>query len=110
MNTNKEIKMNFKRETKRCTLPKTYPDFKKMIEKCYGIKEDDILNYNISYTDEEEDKVLITSEFDFDQAMIFMTKQNLNILRINIDQLEGKEKVNFDEVKSKDFEFVDKAS
>jgi len=59
-----------------------------MISKCYGIPEEQLQNFNISYTDEEDDKVLITSEFDFDQAMVFMNNQNLNILRINIDMSE----------------------
>jgi len=59
-----------------------------VISKCYGIPEEQLQNFNISYTDEEDDKVLITSEFDFDQAMVFMSNQNLNILRINIDIAE----------------------
>lgn len=82
---NKEIKMNFKKETKRCIMPKTYNEFKHMISKCYGISEQEIHNMAISYTDDEEDKVLITSDFDFEQAIIFMEKQKINILRVNID-------------------------
>ena len=81
----KEIKMNFKKETKRCMMPKTYTEFKQIISKCYGISEKEINNLLTSYTDDEEDKVLITSDFDFEQAIIFMEKQKINILRINID-------------------------
>jgi len=88
MKSPKELKMNYKKETKRCQLPKSYNEFKQMISKCYGIPEEQLQNFNISYTDEEDDKVLITSEFDFDQAMVFMSNQNLNILRINIDIAE----------------------
>jgi len=80
--------MNFKKETKRCVMPKNYNDFKQIITKCYGISEQELQNLAISYTDDEEDKVLITSDFDFEQATIFMEKQKINILRINIDFLE----------------------
>jgi len=97
--SNKEIKMNFKKETKRCVMPKSYTEFKQMISKCYSIAEKEINNLLISYTDDEDDKVLITSDFDFEQAIIFMEKQKLNILRINIDIAE----------KSENFEVVDKS-
>ena len=97
---NKEIKMNYKKETKRCIMPKTYTEFKQMISKCYLISEKEINNLLISYTDDEEDKVLITSDFDFDQAIIFMEKQKLNILRINID---------IPDVNDNNFEMIEKS-
>jgi len=80
-------------------MPKTYSEFKQMISKCYGIADKEINNLLVSYTDDEEDKVLITSDFDFEQAIIFMGKQKINILRVNIDSAE----------KSENFEVVEKS-
>ena len=99
MNNYKEIKMNYKKETKRCIMPKNYTEFKQMISKCYGITEKEINNFLISYTDDEDDKVLITSDFDFEQAIIFMEKQKICILRINVDIQDNNE----------NFELIDKS-
>jgi hypothetical protein len=104
MSNNKEIKMNYKKETKRCMMPKSYNEFKSMISKCYGITEKDIPNMLVSYTDDEEDKVLVTSDFDFEQAIIFMEKQKINILRINIDVPEKTD--NFEVLRNNDISLV----
>jgi len=84
MQESKQLKINFNGENKRSALPVKYDELSNVISKCFNVntKTNQI---EISYKDDEDDKVRISNQFDLDQALIFMEKQALNLLKVNIE-------------------------
>jgi hypothetical protein len=86
-NQQKQAKVSFMGVNKRFNLPSTFPEFKINCEKAFNLKENELNSLLMSYIDDEEDKVIISNEFDYDQAFLFLQNQNVSYLKIN---LEGK--------------------
>ena len=90
----KEIKVSYKNEIKRFELPKTFKELKEIISKSYSLNKD----FQITYLDDEQDCVIISNEFDLEQTVLFMEKQNCSLLRISIILIDPNDldlKINF---------------
>jgi hypothetical protein len=86
MSASKVIKMNFNGEIKRSTLPESFEELKKVVIRAYSIAEEELKAMSISYMDDEGDTVLISDEFDYRQALIFLEKENNKCLKVNLEK------------------------
>jgi len=84
MNQSKQLKINFNNDIKRAALPTKFADLLAIITRCFNINTKSN-NIEISYKDDEDDKVRISNQFDLEQAIIFLEKQNLNLLKIYVE-------------------------
>ncbi len=80
----KQLKINFNNEIKRSALPLKYEDLVGVITICFSINPK-TTQFEINYKDDEDDKVRISNQFDLDQALIFLEKQGLNLLKVFVD-------------------------
>lgn len=78
----KQLKINFNGEIKRAALPTNFDDLVIVVAKCFYIN--DLKTIEINYKDDEDDNVRISNQFDFTQALIFLDKQNSNLLKVSI--------------------------
>lgn len=107
------LKMNFDEKVKRCFLPKSFDELKNSVASSFKLQN--LNQYEISYQDDDNDKILIENEFDFEQALTFLEhSKNNSTLRIKIKCYEMFNNTNTNssvqEVKEKkkyDFEQVD---
>jgi hypothetical protein len=81
----KQAKVSFNGVIKRFNLPDKFEDFKSFCENCYGFQQNDFENIIISYIDDEEDKVIISNEFDYEQARLFANNPNIQFLKIFLE-------------------------
>jgi len=89
----KQVKITYSNDTKRCVMPK---DFKELVEVFHkSFKTDmNIDSYlNFKYTDDEGDQVLISNDFDYEQAVFFIEKSNINTLKINVTLGDAREQL-----------------
>jgi hypothetical protein len=85
----KSLKLNFQGEIKRVVFPNSFEELQKLIPLVYpNITPEQIRACTISYIDDENDKVLISNEYDFKQATEFIEKANITLLKIFIDLIE----------------------
>lgn len=84
-NMQKQAKVTLNNITKRFTVNNDFNEFKKNCEKAFSLKENELENFMISYTDDEDDKVIISNDFDYDQAMLFLQNPNISYLKINLE-------------------------
>jgi len=71
-------------------------DFKELVEVFHkSFKTDmNIDSYlNFKYTDDEGDQVLISNDFDYEQAVFFIEKSNINTLKINVTLGDAREQL-----------------
>ena len=84
-NNQKEAKVDLNGKMKRFHITDNFSEFKQNCEKAYNMSANDIDNYNITYIDDEEDKVIMSNIYDYDQAMLFITNPKITHLRINLE-------------------------
>jgi hypothetical protein len=84
-NQEKQAKVSFNGVIKRFNLPDKFEEFKCTCETCYGFQQNEFDNIIISYIDDEEDKVIISNEFDYEQARLFANNPNIQFLKIFLD-------------------------
>jgi hypothetical protein len=101
MIANKVMKMNYKGEIKRSSLPGSFEELKKALIRAYSITEEDLKAMSISYMDDEGDTVIISDEFDYHQSLIYLEKENSKCLRINLEKQQEINKQN-----SQNFEVI----
>jgi hypothetical protein len=80
----KSVKMSFQNEIKKGSVG-TYDELLTTISNSYGLPIDGVKKMNVSYLDDDGDNVQIANEYDFKQAVIFMEKQNVDVLKVAID-------------------------
>src|SRR5437879_5505385 len=98
--TNKEFKLAYKNVTKRFEVPKSFFHFKQIISQITEIEIGYIpTKFVITYNDNENDSILLTSDFDFYQAVNYMNVNNLQLLKFVVDEKRKD---------SCDFEFISK--
>jgi hypothetical protein len=85
INQQKQAKVDLNGTKKRFNIPQTFEEFKHSCEKAYNLPQNSLDNFIISYIDDEEDKVIISNEFDYDQAILFVSNPIINYLRINLE-------------------------
>lgn len=66
-------------------LPDKFGEFKSCCENCFNLHENEMDKYTISYIDDEQDKVIISNEFDFEQARLFLYSPNIDSLQIFLE-------------------------
>src|ERR1700712_698268 len=81
----KQAKVSLNGIIKRFNIPEKFDDFKKCCEKAYNLLDNELDNFLVSYIDDEEDKVIISNEFDYEQAMLFIQSPNITYLKINLE-------------------------
>ena len=79
----KEIKISLKNDIKRFEIPTTYKALVELIKKCFKQLQDS--HFQITYEDDEKDKIVISNEFDLEQVIMFMDKQRITLLRAFLD-------------------------
>ena len=85
----KSLKLNFQGEIKRLLLPKSFKELQQLIPVIYSNKKPEHLEaFTITYIDEENDKLLISNEYDFEQTIEYMEKAGINVLKIFIDKIQ----------------------
>jgi len=105
----KFLKMNYNGEMKRCALPGTFGELKKTISKLFGILPEQISQFNLSFMDDEGDTVLISDEFDYNQAKLFIENEKVDVLKLTIEKLERKESNQFEIINGPtQFELIEK--
>jgi hypothetical protein len=89
----KQAKVTLLNSVKRFDLPPTFDDFKAICVKTFNLnlKEMDLMT--ISYIDDDEDKIIISSEFDYEQAMIFIQNPTITSLKILLEPKQGAQDV-----------------
>jgi len=85
INHHKQAKIDLIGTLKRFNLPYTFDDFKQSCERAYNLPKNGLENFTISYIDDEEDKVIISNDFDYAQAILFINNPNIHHLRINLE-------------------------
>ena len=81
----KAIKMSFNEEIKRCAIPSSFNDLVKNIMLAYNISDKEAECLNIYYLDDENDKVTISNDYDFNQTLVYLERQNITSLKIIIE-------------------------
>ena len=85
INTQKEAHIELNGTVKTVQITDNFTEFKKSCEKAHDLASNTLDNYFITYIDDEEDKVIISNEFDYDQAMLFISNPKIPNLRINLE-------------------------
>ncbi len=99
--TNKCVKMNFNGEIKRSAMPQSFEELRNTLSKAFGLQEKQFDSLNVSYLDDENDTVIISDEFDYEQAKLFMENLNLDCLKINVERAKE-----FQRNESQNFEII----
>jgi hypothetical protein len=81
MHRDRQIKISFDGEIKRADFPNTFEELKEIVNKCFSIS---IREFQVFYKDDDEDSVRISNQYDLDQATLFMQKQGLSVLKVNL--------------------------
>lgn len=99
INSQKFFKIQLNGETKRCLVPEDFQKFKNQFSKAFSIKENECGLYNFSYIDNENDKLIISDQYDYEQVIIFMETSGVDCLKVTVekDLIRGE---------SQNFEFV----
>jgi hypothetical protein len=93
----KFVKMQFNGENKRYMMPQNFEELKKVLSKAFSLSLEDCDSLNISYLDNENDKLIISDEYDYDQAIQFMETIGLDCLKLQIEKdFRRGESVNFE--------------
>ena len=92
MDKAKEIRIIFQNTSITCGLPKTFNDLLKKIT----TEVHQLQNYNpqlleIKYPDDDGDKILISNQFDYEQAIIFFNHSKLHTIQIIVSLANDKE-------------------
>lgn len=88
MNNNISIKINFNGFIKRVSLPEKYSDLLETIKSGFEV---DLSTVSIFYKDDEDDKIFITNQFDWEQALLLQKKEGNKVFKLYIID---KDKVN----------------
>lgn len=78
-----QIKINYNNTTKRSALPKSFTELIEVIKNSFGIVNQEETYFDIKYVDDEGDNILISNQFDYEQALEFSKKQQ-NTLKVFI--------------------------
>jgi hypothetical protein len=81
----KQAKVTLNSITKRFSLSAKFDDFKQICMKAFNLRDCQLENFLISYIDDEDDKVIISNEFDYEQALLFLENPNISYLKINLE-------------------------
>jgi hypothetical protein len=82
-NDNYSMKIYYNTVAKRCQILPSFRELAKLIN--YSFTEIDILeNYNIIYKDDEDDSILIESEYDYQNALLYLNHSQIFLLKIYI--------------------------
>ena len=65
-------------------MPEKFQDLLETIKNGFELENLGISNIDIYYMDEDEDKVFISNQFDYDQALLFIEKHNKDLLKVNL--------------------------
>ncbi len=77
-----QLKITYNKNTKRCAIPNTFNELIQMIHKVFDLELNLDSYINVKYLDDENDQVVISNDFDYEQALFFMEKSNLKTLKI----------------------------
>ena len=78
------IKVKFNNFCKLFPIPENFTKFIEIISQKFNIKNFDIKDYRITFNDNENDLILIETNFDYEILKSFKNKQiKLNLLKIN---------------------------
>jgi len=86
-----QLKITFQNNTKRSLIPKTFKELLELVKTSFELNTNEETYINLKYTDDEGDQVVISNEFDYEQALFFVEKANINILKINISLKNAQE-------------------
>jgi hypothetical protein len=81
-----QAKITFKNVTKRITLPKTFSELLHSIIVSFSIISNENSYLHIKYIDDESDQIAMSNDFDYQQALNFISKSNLKTLKLVVDQ------------------------
>jgi hypothetical protein len=95
----KFVKMQFNGENKRYIMPENFEELKKVLSKAFSLSLEDCQTLNISYLDNENDRLIISDQYDYDQAIQFMECLGNDCLKLLIEK-------NFQRGESINFEFI----
>lgn len=82
--SNKRIRTNLNRLQKYLDFPESYEELQTIICNLYKLSPKEIRNMNITYIDDEGDKVSVSNTFDLHQARIFIEKEDPEFLDMDI--------------------------
>jgi len=82
----KQIKIFFNGSAKKANLPSVYSELVKIIIASFSLNSKQFAELSIHYLDDEGDKVIISNEFDYEQAMYFLKEQKTNVFKINLEK------------------------
>jgi hypothetical protein len=92
---NRSIKINFNGKIKRAQLPESFEKLTQLVISSFELNRDSWNYLSFSYVDDEGDRILLSNEFDYNQALYFVDKENISCFKVNVEGAEnfiGKEK------------------
>jgi hypothetical protein len=75
------LKIYYDTIAKRCNIPTCFRDLTLLVINSFP-ELDKLENYNIIYKDDEGDSILLESEYDYQNALLFLYQSKLSILKI----------------------------
>jgi hypothetical protein len=81
----KQAKVYLNNIPKRFNLTTSFDEFKRNCQRYFNLNEHDIENYHINYIDDDEDKIIISSEYDYSQALIFAQSETIKELKLYLE-------------------------
>ena len=74
----------YKKVIKTSPAPKTFKSFLDLIKTLYDLKTTEDNYLSIKYTDDEGDTIVISNDFDYEQALLYAEKASVETLKISI--------------------------
>ena len=93
MNSQKRIRTSLNGLTKVILFPDTYEELIEIIKILYNLPQSSLSIFYFTYFDDELDKVSISNNYDLHQALIFVQKENILILPIEIHLSSQEEQI-----------------
>jgi hypothetical protein len=81
----KQAKVYLNNMPKRFNLTTSFDEFKRNCERFFSLQEGEIENYHISYVDDDDDKIIISSNYDYSQALIFAQSESIKELKLYLE-------------------------
>lgn len=81
----KQAKICLENTIKIINLSKDFDSFKTLCEKNLGLHEGEIEIYQISYIDDDHDKIVISNNYDYEQALLFASCENVKFLKVLLE-------------------------
>lgn len=82
-----EFKVSYNSQIKRFPVPQSFSDLKTLVAKSFELNENNILSkYDISYSDNDNDVISISSNFDLDQAKNYMKVNSIKLLKLSLTE------------------------